>query len=507
MPEYTTVTVIFFRIKDNKYYFYLTKKGPNLPIMPSSWTPVGSIITKEDSELYSLLRDKYGDIAPDMLKRLTALRIIFERNLFHTDTLEKVDVEADVYEIIRKIDPDLLNLWLHSMIPCGFQKFQAGDNIFKTNYFLFISPSNPKRGKMKLKRSTTIFGSTSFVLEEKANWFSAEEIYTEYNNFNRYFTNSMSTLATKIVKEYKKPLEAAREMEQKIGVAPCSEYQLFPYIWRLSTPAPTLPPYNTTNIFVVGNEHKYIIDPGSTDMKAMEPLLAFIEYNKDTMEGILLTNAFPDHCNQAQFLSEKYYLPISTSKENADILAKEGFNFLTILQEGMKIPLGIIPELNKEDWYLETLELPGSSKGSIGFWDTRGLLFSGITLHKDLTTTTSSYSASYSDFMNSLKKIKKLKPRFVLSGHGLTIAEVNKTVRMNKEMLKQIEQRMVSGLKKGISEIDELTEIAIDTRTSEWRFYMKRIVISALEKLVNDEKVTKIGSDYIWRKKKSKVWK
>ena len=135
MPEYPVVTVIFFRIKDGKYYFYLTKKGPNLPIMPSSWTPVGSVITKKDRELHSLLQNKYGDIAPDMQKRVTALRVIFERNLFHTEKITDVDVEENVHDIISKIDQELLNVWFYSMIPSGFQQFRSGAHGFQLSLY------------------------------------------------------------------------------------------------------------------------------------------------------------------------------------------------------------------------------------------------------------------------------------------------------------------------------------------------------------------------------------
>jgi glyoxylase-like metal-dependent hydrolase (beta-lactamase superfamily II) len=506
MPEYNAITVIFFRIKDGKYYFYLTKKGPNLPIMPSSWTPVGSIITKEDKELHSALQSQYGDMAPDMLKRLTALRVVFERNFFHTEKIAELDLKSNVHEIINAIDPELLSLWLHSMIPSGFQRFQSGDNIFNTDYYLFIAPSNPKLKDMKLKRGSMVFESRNIIVEEKAKWFEAGQISKEYHNMKKFFTTSMSILAEKITKEFKKPFEAARELDQKIGVSPCRDYQIFPYTWKLSTPAPTLPPYNTTNIYVIGNEHKYIIDPGSTEIKALDPLTQFIEYNKETMEGILLTNPYPDHCNQAQYLSKTFNIPMSTSRYIANDLEKEGFVFTSILEEGDKILLGSNPELNIENWNLEVMQLPGSSKGSIGFWDQRGLLFSGITLHNDLTTTNDTYPESYTEFMASLKKIKKLKARYALSGHGNIITRVNYTIKQNIHHLKELEKRILFHLKQGISELEAITDKVISTRTRSWRFYMKRIVASILEKLVNEEKITKIGSEYIFRKT-STSWK
>ncbi|MHA1954793.1 MAG: MBL fold metallo-hydrolase, partial [Candidatus Heimdallarchaeaceae archaeon] len=376
------------------------------------------------------------------------------------------------------------------------------ENTFNTNYFLFITPSDPTLRNMKLKRSSEVFESTKVVVEEKSKWFKAEEISKQYYNLKKLFSPSITSFVEKIVKNYKKPFEAARELDQQIGIDPCHSYQYFPYTWRLSTPAPTLPPYNTTNIYIIGNENKYIIDPGSTEYEAINVIIQFIERNRDSMEGILLTNHYPDHCNQAQRLSETYDLPICTSKENARVLKEENYVFGSILKEGTKIPLGSYPALNKDEWYLETLELPGSSKGSIGFWDYRGLLFSGIALHKDLTTSNDSYPESYSEFLSSMEKMRKLKAKYAFSGHGRIITDVNKTLSMNMQSMKKIEKQLIEALKQDITEVDSLTDIITNTRKADWRFYMKRIVISSLEKLVDEGRANRIGADYIWSKKK-----
>ncbi|NPD88982.1 MAG: MBL fold metallo-hydrolase [Asgard group archaeon] len=500
MSDYRTVVVIFFRIKGGKSHFYLTKKGPELPFLPTSWSPIGSLVTPKDEELCSVLRGEFGDMAPDMLNRLTALRLVFERNLFNIKKIIDLKTHDNEHDLISIIEPEILNVWFHSMVPCGFQRLQSGENTFNTNYFLFITPSDSKFRNMKLKRTSSVSVYPGLLMEEKAKWFEAEEIQKQYHNLDKLFSPSIAILTKKITKEYKKPFEAAREMEQKKGVSPRISFQLFPYTWRFSTPSPALPPYNTTNIYVIGNEKKYIIDPGSNEFEATKDLNIFIEKNEDTMEGILITNPFPDHCNQALYFKDTFGLPMFTSVKNAKILEQEGFDFHSILEEGTKIHLGSNPELNKESWNLETIDLPGSSEGSIGLWDSRGLLFSGISLHKGLTTTNASYPESYSEFLSSLKKMKKLNANFILSGHGYIITDANKTLSSNKQRIKKIKKKLTEALKQGISEIDSLTDIITTKDTVEWRFYMKRIVLSVLEHLVIKGRITKIGSDYIWKK-------
>ena len=503
MPEYNTITVMFFRTKAGKYHFYLTKKGPDLPILPTSWSPIGGMVTPKDEELCSSLIEKYGDMAPDMLNRLTALRIVFERNLFNTEKIIDIDVHENVHDLIIKIDPEILNVWFHSMVPCGYQKLQTGENNFHTNYFLFISPSDPTLRNMKLKRISDGHVYTNLVLEEKAKWFKAAEIKKQYYNLNKLFSPSIATIVEKITNEFKKPFDAAREMEQKRGISKRISFQIFPFTWRFSVPAPTLPPYNTTNIYVIGNEKRYIIDPGSAEFDALSDLILYIEKNIDKLEGILLTNHYPDHCNYAQYLKDTFDLPICASKETARILQKEGFNFNSILKEGTEIPIGSYPELDIDNWKLRVLEFPGSSKGSIGFWDSRGLLFSGISLHRDLTTSTASYDKSYADLLESFGKIKKLNPKFVLADHGRIIIDTKQTLSENLLQLKHIEKKLIENLKRGVTELELLVDIITPEDKLEWKTYFRQIIESGLNKLAYERKITKIGIDYMWNKRKN----
>ena len=70
-------------------------------------------------------------------------------------------------------------------------------------------------------------------------------------------------------------------------------------ILKFETPAPTRAPFTLCNIYIVGNERQYIIDPGSAIVKAIVGLEKYIEENIDKIDGILLTNHMVDHCNQA----------------------------------------------------------------------------------------------------------------------------------------------------------------------------------------------------------------
>ena len=81
MKEIRAVAVFVFRVDKGQHYFYLVKRGPKMPFFPSTWTPIASIISDKDIDLYEKLRKKHGDIVENMLDKVTVLRLLLQRNL------------------------------------------------------------------------------------------------------------------------------------------------------------------------------------------------------------------------------------------------------------------------------------------------------------------------------------------------------------------------------------------------------------------------------------------
>ena len=501
MPEFDVISVVFFRKSKGKYFFYITKIGSTFPIMPSCWIPISGVVLPKDRELFSHLQALHGEISPNMLQRLTALRIVFQRNLVRIDDLIDQSTQTDVFELIANVDQEQLNVWLHSMFPFGYDQLISGQHKFNIHYVLFITPANPTLFRMKLKRTSDIFTSSDILFEAQAKWIESKKLLRNYQRLKQLYTPTHISLVEKLQYEYKSLIDSAREIDQNKEQKIIDSHRIFPYIWRFTTPAPDEPPYDTTNIYVVGNEHKYIIDPGSTDSKALSDLRLFIEKNIETIDGILLTNRNPDHCNQALSLKDDFDLPMSTSAITAKYLKSEGFIFGSKIKEGTKISLGSYEPLKIENWQMETIELPGSTKGSIGFWDPRRVLFSGIALHKDLTTSTYKYPESCSDLLNSINRIKKYHVKFILSAHGAIITDKSKTISETIERIKIVEKFVIEQLKKGVTTSDELTDLFIMEHSPKWKTYAKSLILSNIEKLVVEEKVSKISDDYIWKKK------
>ena len=501
MADYEVITVIIFKIKNNQPYFYLVKRGSELPISPDTWTPIAEINNKEDREVYSFLYDKLGNIIDEMKSRVTAVRLMFERNLLSSfEEDQTASSDKDVYERIKNLDPDLLNVYLHSMIPSGSHKVDIGENVFNVKQYIFISAGRNIFERMKLIKASEIFSGPKVVAEAKSRWFSTNQIKKFHEKPSRLFVPYFTHLIHLITDKGMKLTEVARKFEGLMEADKSIDYQILPFIWRFMTPAVTLPPFHTTNIYVIGDETKYIIDPGANSASDIVNLLSFIEDYINEIEGIILTSANADHCNQVLELKKRYNFPICASHNASEILKNVGCVVNHVFKEGDKIPLGTYKPSGMSSWFMEVVELPGNSPGCIGLWDSRGIIFTGSTLHKTLVNTPGPYPNSFDDLLRSIKKLKKYTARFGLSGHGNIITNVNASISLNLKRMKWSEKSILKYLKIGISQIDEIAEELILEELPLWKRMTRNSIKANLDKLVLQEKVIRRGDDYFLSK-------
>ncbi len=497
MSEYRTIAILVFRIFRGKYHFYLVRRAINVPAVPSTWTPIGSVITAQDFRVAEELEKKYGDISDNMADKVTVLRLLLERDLIHdTELQSSVPLFTEVRQKILKMDPAYVTTFFSSMIPWGRQKAYLNEDILDCYYYLYIVPTSSIFRKGKLSQYSEYISSSDIVLEERSWWFKSSKLVKKYNKIEGLFDPIVMTFISKLYHEKKKIVDVARELDKETIDTQIIKLGLLPKILKFETPAPTRTPFDLCNIYVVGNERQYIIDPGSTTSKAITVLEKYIEENLDKIDGILLTSHLVDHCNQALQLKEKYDIPLYASEETAKELVDEGFVFNSHLKKGMKIFLGTYEPLGIRKWELEVVELPGYTKGHLGYYDPRGVLFSGSLLHKGIVSSIGSYDNAYSDFISSLKKISKYNLKYALSGHRDIISDVKQAINFNLKNLKMNEGFIIRLLKEGKSTLDELINAVLRNSDLEWRDSAVNIVLTILSKLTKESKIKKRGEDY-----------
>ena len=497
MSEYRTIAILVFRILRGRYHFYLVRRGINMPAFPKTWTPIGSVVTSQDFKVAEELEKKHGDISDNIADKVTALRLLLERDLIQdTELLSSVPLLTDVRQKILKMDPAYLMTFFSSMIPWGRYKVNVNEDILDSYYYLYIIPTSSILGRGKLSQYSEYMRSEDVVLEDRNWWFKSSKIVKKYAQVKSLFDPIVVNFISKFHNEKKKLVDVARELDKESMDASFFKLSLLPQILKFETPAPTRTPFNLCNIYVVGNEKQYIIDPGSTTSKAITVLEKYIEENLDKVEGILLTNHLVDHCNQLLSLKEKFDIPLFASEETAKELSEERLIFNSYLKEGMKIHLGTYYPLGIKKWELTVLEIPGYTKGQLAYYDPRGVLFSGSLLHKGIISTVGKYDEAYSDFLSSLKNISKLNLKYALSGHRDIISDVKGAINLNLKNLKKYEGFVIRLIHEGKLTLDELINAVFENSDLEWRDSAVNLVLMILSKLTNENRIQKRGEDY-----------
>ncbi|MBY9002112.1 MAG: hypothetical protein KGD64_14425, partial [Candidatus Heimdallarchaeota archaeon] len=133
----------------------------------------------------------------------------------------------------------------------------------------------------------------------------------------------------------------------------------------------------------------------------------------------------------------------------------------------------------------------------LGLLDSRGIIFTGSTLHKTLTTTPGPYPNSLSDLYNSISKLKKYPARYGLSGHGKIIPNVKEAISVNLRRLRWGEKSILINLKKGFSSVDDIENELIRDDNPNWQRITRNAIIANLELLIDQGKVIRRGDDYL----------
>jgi glyoxylase-like metal-dependent hydrolase (beta-lactamase superfamily II) len=228
----------------------------------------------------------------------------------------------------------------------------------------------------------------------------------------------------------------------------------------------TRPPATTTNLIVIGNEKKIIVDPGTHKLSEKKRLELIIDNWLDNGDEILfqvITHHHKDHWDASMHLREKYDLPIAFHREFNSYLNSEKLPHDIDLTDDYEIQLGM-DSFSDLKWRIKVKNLPGHSKDHLVLLDQRfkalisGDIISGIgtVIIEDLD-----------DYMNSLEYLRKENVSTIFPGHGPIITDGNKVINdyisHRKARGEMILQTLRNNIKITISEITKLVYKDIPT--------------------------------------------
>lgn len=247
-----------------------------------------------------------------------------------------------------------------------------------------------------------------------------------------------------------------------------------------------LPPSTHTNAFLVGNESRYLIDPGPSEPAEQDMLFSVLDEYLEThgpLTAILLSHHHPDHVGAAAVCAHRYQLPIWAHEKTAEMLLGR-VDVQRLLPHGDRLELGRWPGDPEKQWHLEVLRTPGHAPGHLAFFDPLyRLLFAG-----DMISTVTSIviyppDGNLAEYLESLKRLRELYARMLLPSHGNVSAQPRQVIDAALEHRAKREKQLLEALSEEPVPLEEMTALLYRGTPEVLMRFAKAQVLAGLLKL------------------------
>jgi len=221
-------------------------------------------------------------------------------------------------------------------------------------------------------------------------------------------------------------------------------------------PAPPHTFFKNVNSVVVGKKEMMIIDPGEGEEGSVKEMIYWLEHFiklGSKYIGVCITHEHPDHAKSMEFISKYFGIPKYASLESA----KRG-----------RIPIDKTIEneqqflLSDRDfpWIVNTISTPGHVKGHLCYYETttQTLIAGDMISSEGPVLIDPDEEGSMSEYMDSLKKLNRLKIDLLIPGHGIPWFYLPGNIIIDKliQHRKQREEKILQNINKGITTFEEL---------------------------------------------------
>jgi ribonuclease/clavin/mitogillin len=209
----------------------------------------------------------------------------------------------------------------------------------------------------------------------------------------------------------------------------------------------TFPPANRTNCFIIGDEPlRLLVDPSPKNDEEKEKLKRSID--KVGFDAFFISHHHPDHHEFLPDLHKDYQKPVYMSETTHQFISnKWGEDYLKpmdikFLKEGDVLGT----TLGKK---LYVYEVPGHDEGQLALApEDLSWFFVGDLIQTIGTVVIGDVEGDMAKYFDSLEKVIKLNPRFIIPSHGISLGGTEKlkmTLKHRKHREEQIKELMDQG--------------------------------------------------------------
>lgn len=275
-----------------------------------------------------------------------------------------------------------------------------------------------------------------------------------------------------------------------------------PGVFLIPLKTVALPPAQYTNAFLVGREHRWLIDPGAHEPEEQQRLLDTLEVllaQGGELRGIILTHQHPDHVLGVDAVLARHRVPVLAHPETERLLQGR-IRIDRYLYDGDRLELGTAPS-GRRGWHLVTLHTPGHAAGHLAFYDPHYRLLLAADLVSPLTSIVlAPPDGDLTEYLASLRRIRSLDCRMLLPSHG---SATLKPVELIDEALAnraRREEQLLQALGEKPHSVNELVEHLYNGLAEKLKILAKMQIEAGLEKLRQEQRAAPNDDEKpLWR--------
>ncbi len=202
---------------------------------------------------------------------------------------------------------------------------------------------------------------------------------------------------------------------------------------RLSSESPPPPGWQKPYFYLLGSQNLVLLDAGYREQNTVDKIQRVLEHTSRRLKTLVLTHGHMDHAGPIEELSKNFSPLIMASEAERPVLERR--NLARFIDQWFKDDVRIESELGE----LEIISTPGHSPGHVcAYLPAHEILFTGDLVVGEGTSFVGPPDGDMAAYMQSLERIKKLKTRLMLPGHG---PAVNDPAKHLGELIKHRELR------------------------------------------------------------------
>ena len=243
-----------------------------------------------------------------------------------------------------------------------------------------------------------------------------------------------------------------------------------------------------TNTYLIGKEDITLIDPGPNIPEHIDKILSV---GKNKIKRILVTHTHTDHSPAALPISKKLNIPMfGRLVDRESQWEDETFIPDNVLSHG--------DEILTDEYSLETIHTPGHASNHLCFYIKEiKCLLTGDHIMDGSTVVIAPPDGNMTEYINSLRLLKKYEINYFAPGHGNIMKEPTKTINSKISHRLARESKVFRCVeKKQNSNIDQLLLLVYDDVPEMLHPIAKMSLLAHLIKLEEDGKLKNYENTY-----------